>query len=151
MIGKKGGGDYLEFFLVFMPWMIFFLLISFYILIPKIGGNSEYKIQTQMEGVSNNLLLYGYLRQEIGSKNMADLIAISYSDDDYSQLKEKTRDILKNVQKDVNFEIYIGGNKAVEECATKCKGKKEEFSTTLPIPEGGAIKFKLVLYDPKKK
>lgn len=148
MIGKKaGGGDYLA-FLVFVIGLILLFVLSVFIIRPDIGGNKAKEIQVEMEDLSNNLFLYGFLRQSVDDRNMAELIALSHINNNCEKLKEETTKVLEQIQEEVKFKIYID-NKEVEECAScrKCKGKEEEFATILPLPNKETIDFKLVLYE----
>lgn len=151
MIGKKaGGGDYLA-FLVFVIGLIFLFVLSVFVIHPSIGGKKANEIKVEMEDLSDNLLLYGFLRQNINDKSMADIIALAYTNDNYKDLlKEETTKIMENIQKDVNFNIEISGKegkKTIEVCNTKCKGEKKEFTAILPSPNKEIIDFKLILYE----
>lgn len=147
MIGKKAqSGDYLA-FMIFLFVLIFFFILSFMIIPPKGSEKVKHSVQMQMGDVSKNLLLYGFLRQEIDGKSMIYLIGRSYTEGEYSELKGEAVDILKNIQKDINFKIYINDKQAVKECTTGCKGKSEEFTAYLPVPNKEVINFRLVLYE----
>jgi len=149
MIGKKAQiGDYLA-FAIFIGGLMFLFVLCFFIIKPSTGGKAAYDVKVEIEDISNNLFLYGFLRQDMGNKNMVDLIALSYTNKDYNELKEETIKILKKIQKNVNFRIYINKEKVIEECTTKCKGKEEEFATMLPVPNKEVINFRLVLYEAK--
>lgn len=149
MIGKKAqGGDYLA-FMIFAIFLILLSVLVIFIIPLNAGSKTAYDIKVEMGDVSNNLFLYGFLRQNIDNKNMADVIALSYINNEYNNLKEEIIDILEKIQKDVNFKIYINEDKVIEECRTKCKGEPEKFTTILPLPNKEAIDFKLILYETK--
>jgi len=148
MIGKKAqGGEHLAFWIIFIPGLIMLSLLSISFIKPGMGGKSSYTIKVEMEDLSNNLFLYGFLRQDFNGKNMADLIALSYTNGNYKTLEEKTIEILEKVQDEVNFIAYVDNGKIFEKCTKKCKGKHEEFTTFLPLPNKGTIKFRLILYE----
>ena len=147
MIGKKAqSGDYLA-FIIFVIGLIGIYILSNFIITPSTGGKKEGEIKVEMEYLSYNPFLYGFLRQNIENKNMADLIAFSYMNKDYSNLKRETINILENVGKKANFRIYINKKEVIEQCETKCKGKTKEFNALLPLPNKEVIKFELLLYE----
>jgi hypothetical protein len=148
MIGKKAatGSDYIA-FLVFVGVLIFLFILSVFIITPSIGGKTEYAIKVEMEGTSDNLFLYGYLRQNLENKNIADLIAESHTKKQYEELKQATIEILDKTQENTNFRIYIDNNEEIEECQTKCKGDEREFEAKLPTPKGDIIDFKIIIYE----
>ena len=147
MIGKKAtGGDYLA-FLIFVLGLFFLCILSIFIITPSMGEKQEIKVE--IEEVSDNLFLYGLLRQDIDDKNMIELIALSHKKEDYNNLKEKIAGIVEKTNKETNFRVYINDKEVIEECNTKCNGKKQDFAITLPLPNQKVINFKLVLYETK--
>lgn len=148
-IGKKGGGADWIMLVITVMFVILLALFSNHYVIPKAIEKSKYYITGQTEDLSNNLFIYGFLRQKIDGKNMADFIALSYMNQDYKPLEEKVIEILEETGRDVRFKIYI--NKKIEPVIQvcrekKCSGRQREFVTTLPLPNKEIITFKLVLY-----
>ena len=148
MIGKKAqSGDYLAFF-VFVIGLMALFIFSVLIIQPNIGGKKANDIQVEMEDLSSNIFLYGFLRQNVDDMNMVELIAFSHMNKDCKKLKDETTNLLEHIQEEVKFKIYIN-NKEMKECSlcTKCKEIKEEFTTVLPLPNKETIDFRLVLYE----
>lgn len=148
MIGKKAGiGGDIFVFVVFVVFLIFISLGAIFVIMPNAVKISKYQIEEQTEDMSNNPFMYGFLRQKIEDKNMADLIALSYMGKNYGALKEKTTEILEKTNREINYEIYVNNKRVAKK--GNLKGKPRKYIVTLPLPNKEIIEFKLMLYEKK--
>lgn len=138
--------DWFVFFL-FAMFLVLASLVASMVLIPNSIARSRFYIIQEAEELSDSLFIYGFLRQKIDNKNMADLIALSYITNDYKNLEQKTIETLKRTNRKECFDIYINEKEIPRESKTECKGKEKEFLATLPTSNKEAINFKLVLYE----
>ena len=136
-------------------WLVFFMFAMFLIiasmfasmvLIPQSIERSKIQILQETEVSSDNLFIYGFLRQKFEERTMVDLISISHMNKDYTELEQKTIEILQKTNRRECFDIYIEKAK-MPRTTNECKGKAKEFEVALPIHNQESITFKLVLYE----
>jgi len=142
---------------VFILFFIVASLVTSMVLIPMAVERSKAYILQESEPSSDNLFIYGFLRQKFEEGTMADLIAISYMNKEYTKLEQKTIEILQKTDRTIEmqeetekkacFDIYFNKDKMPRTSKNECKRKGGEFIVHLPLQNKELLNFRLVLYE----
>lgn len=151
MMNKKAGtamGDWISLFLLIIINMGI-LIFALKVVVPSLGIGQQLYITTETKDTNSWVFTVPYLNSEVGGK-ISDIIVMSYTNEDYSFLKEKTNEILEKVyNEEVGWELYLNGDKVIENKIDAKSKTKFEHSAILALPyDADHISFMLRVYEP---
>lgn len=150
---KKGleSADYFSFLLLAVS--VFILIILIVVFMPTIPKYAEFKITNLGEQSSEDHFFLSYLRVPVDNGDIADLIAISHLNKDYTKFEEETSNLFKNLYgRETGWEFFIDEEKIINTCdsdTVSCSGPFSMFDFTLLMPKNkdiASIKIQLKLY-----
>jgi hypothetical protein len=148
MKNKKAALDILDLVSIIV---IFLLVFSFIFFINFQRAAKGFQKTTQElygeESLDNTITLISYLKTPIDDKTISDLIISSYYKNDYTQLTQKTKEIIKNLnnENEENSIVLIKEETMIKEIGELSRTKKLIVTEIdIPLNEKEKIKIRLI-------